>query len=185
MVECGGLENRCAVRHRGFESLILRLEAGMKVPAFLCKILIMNTSSPNTESHYRSLIKGVSWRIVGTLDTILLSYLVTGKADEALKIGITEVFSKIVLYWLHERVWQNYLKTKNQTRTLTIAKTISWRIVGSIDTMILAWFYTGDWRTGLTIASFETITKIILYYLHERVWLKVPKGSIRESFKKK
>lgn len=53
-----------------------------------------------------------------------------------------------------------------------ILKTITWRIIGTIDTMILAWFITGNPLTGLTIGGLEVFTKMILYYLHERAWYK-------------
>ena len=59
------------------------------------------------EDHLRSLIKGISWRILGTIDTILLSWIITGKIQYAITIGFTEVFTKIFLYYLHERAW-NY-----------------------------------------------------------------------------
>jgi uncharacterized membrane protein len=49
--------------------------------------------------------KAVSWRITGTLDTILISYLITGKANLAISIGFVELFTKIGLYYVHERVW--------------------------------------------------------------------------------
>src|SRR5262245_61775207 len=57
------------------------------------------------EAHYRSLMKAVSWRITGTLDTFVISYLVTGKAAIAGTIAAVEVTTKIVIYYLHERVW--------------------------------------------------------------------------------
>jgi uncharacterized membrane protein len=53
-----------------------------------------------------------------------------------------------------------------------LLKTITWRIVGTIDTMILGWVVTGNIKIGLTIGGFEVITKMILYFLHERVWYK-------------
>ncbi len=59
-----------------------------------------------TESHLRSIIKGITWRIVGTLDTMLLSWLFTGSLRIAAAIGGTEVITKIGLYYLHERAWQ-------------------------------------------------------------------------------
>ncbi len=59
------------------------------------------------ERHLRSIFKGISWRIVGTIDTILLSFLVTGNFLIALKIGSVEVITKVVLYYVHERVWLN------------------------------------------------------------------------------
>ena len=53
-----------------------------------------------------------------------------------------------------------------------ILKTVTWRIVGTIDTIILSWLITGDFTLGLNIGGVEVITKMILYYLHERVWFK-------------
>ena len=58
------------------------------------------------DKHWRSVIKGISWRIVGTLDTIVIATLWTGDFTKALKIGFTEVFTKVFLFYIHERVWQ-------------------------------------------------------------------------------
>jgi uncharacterized membrane protein len=57
------------------------------------------------EKHYRSLVKGVSWRITGSIDTMVISFLVTGKFKFALAITSVEFFTKIFLYYVHERVW--------------------------------------------------------------------------------
>lgn len=62
-----------------------------------------------------------------------------------------------------------------------ILKTISWRIVGTIDTMILSWLITGSWRWGLTIGGTEVITKMVLYFVHERVWYKYSKYGVDEK----
>lgn len=66
------------------------------------------------DSHIRSLLKGISWRITGTLDTILLSWIITGQFKFAITIGLTEVITKIILYYFHERIWNkiNYGKKK-------------------------------------------------------------------------
>jgi len=53
-----------------------------------------------------------------------------------------------------------------------IAKTISWRVIGTLDTMILSGAITGSWETGLTIGGVEVFTKMILYFFHERIWYK-------------
>ena len=53
-----------------------------------------------------------------------------------------------------------------------IAKTITWRIVGTIDTILLSWLITGDLAIGLTIGGVEVMTKMILYFAHERMWYK-------------
>lgn len=57
------------------------------------------------EKRYRSLLKTVSWRITGTIDTIIISYLITGQLDWAISIGLVEVFTKLILYYFHERIW--------------------------------------------------------------------------------
>ena len=56
----------------------------------------------------RSVAKAVSWRLVGTLDTILISYVVTGRAGAALSIGGMELFTKMALYVAHERLWDRF-----------------------------------------------------------------------------
>jgi uncharacterized membrane protein len=57
-----------------------------------------------------------------------------------------------------------------------LLKTITWRIVGTIDTIILGWIISGDPTIGLTVGGAELITKMILYYLHERLWYKFDFG---------
>jgi uncharacterized membrane protein len=57
------------------------------------------------EKPYRSIAKALSWRVTGTLDTVVVSYFVTGKIGLALSIGFVELFTKIGLYYVHERVW--------------------------------------------------------------------------------
>ncbi len=54
----------------------------------------------------RSLVKAVSWRLVGSLDTFILSLLVTGSAKYAVSIATAEALTKIALYYVHERVWR-------------------------------------------------------------------------------
>jgi uncharacterized membrane protein len=135
-----------------------------------------------TESHFRSIIKGVSWRVVGTIDTIFLSFILTGHMTVALKIGFTEVITKVVLYYLHERVWITFLQGKPQSSRISLYKAITWRIIGTMDTMVLGWFYSGNLLTGLKIGLTEVVTKIILYYLHERIWNRVPIGTVRQWF---
>jgi uncharacterized membrane protein len=57
------------------------------------------------EKAYRSVAKSVSWRTVGTLDTMIISYFITGDLTMAASIGSIEVFTKMALYFFHERAW--------------------------------------------------------------------------------
>lgn len=57
------------------------------------------------EKRYRSLIKSISWRVTGTIDTFIISFIITGKLNFALSISGFEIFTKVTLYYLHERIW--------------------------------------------------------------------------------
>ncbi len=58
-----------------------------------------------TDKHWRSAAKAMSWRILGTCDTILISWLISGTLKVAFSIGAVELFTKMFLYYSHERVW--------------------------------------------------------------------------------
>lgn len=58
------------------------------------------------------------------------------------------------------------------------AKTITWRIIGTIDTMFLGWIISGNPMIGLKIGGLEMLTKMVLYYAHERVWYKSNYGLV-------
>lgn len=58
-----------------------------------------------SEKPLRSIVKSISWRTVGTIDTILISWIITGKLTLAVSIGSVELVTKVVLYFLHERAW--------------------------------------------------------------------------------
>jgi len=59
----------------------------------------------NSDKAARSILKAISWRMVGTIDTILISWIITGEITLALSIGLIEVVTKMLLYFFHERVW--------------------------------------------------------------------------------
>lgn len=128
----------------------------------------------------RILIKTLSWRLIGTLDTILLSWLISGNIVFGLKIGITEIFTKMILYYFHERIWYKINLDKNNliinSRKRDLIKTFSWRGIGTIDTIVISWIITGNPFTGFKIGFTELITKMVLFYMHERIWNRVAYG---------
>ncbi len=141
------------------------------------------------ESHYRSILKSISWRIIGTIDTIIVSWLIIGEGGQfkALSIGFSELLTKMALYYGHERFWVWLLRKYqwSQTPRVSVIKAISWRIVGTMDTIVLATLITGNPLTGLKIGGTELLTKIVLYYLHERAWARLPLGTVRKWFGRK
>ena len=64
-----------------------------------------------------------------------------------------------------------FKKVKSSEKPMrSIVKAVSWRVLGTIDTMIIAWFITGEIAMALSIGSIEVVTKMILYFFHERIW---------------
>lgn len=122
----------------------------------------------------RHIAKALTWRLVGTLDTVLLSWIITGNPLTGLKIGAAEVITKMVLYYAHEQVW--FKVNIQESRKRHVLKTITWRFIGTLDTMVLAWVISGNPLTGFRIGVVELITKMLLYYLHERTWYKIDFG---------
>ena len=125
----------------------------------------------------RSIAKTFLWRGVATTDTIIISRVITGSWTEGLAIGIIEVFTKMILYYFHERAWSSSdwgLGDPNAAghanRKRSIAKTFLWRGVATTDTIIISRVITGSWTEGLAIGIIEVFTKMILYYFHERAW---------------
>ena len=57
-----------------------------------------------------------------------------------------------------------------------VLKAITWRVVGTLDTLLLGWLISGSFKVGAAIGGAEVVTKMFLYYMHERIWYKVPFG---------
>ena len=55
-------------------------------------------------------------------------------------------------------------------RKVSAFKTFTWRIVASTDTFLIGWLISGSPTIGMSIASIEVVTKLVLYYWHERIW---------------
>ena len=129
----------------------------------------------------RSIAKGISWRIVGTADTFLISWLVLGDISIAGPIAITEVVTKFILYFFHERIWNRInwgRKNEKPTHLRSVLKGVSWRIFGTIDTIVIILIYSRHWINSLSIGVVEVFTKILLFYLHERFWAQIRWGRV-------
>ncbi|MEN8764329.1 MAG: DUF2061 domain-containing protein [Wenyingzhuangia sp.] len=58
----------------------------------------------------------------------------------------------------------------------SVIKAVSWRCVGTIDTLVVSWFVVEDVATASAIASIDFVTKMILYFFHERAWNSIKWG---------
>ena len=148
-----------------------------------------NVKKYTNESVLRSLLKSFSWRIIAISDTILTVLLITCilgdcSLKNALTIGFLEFLIKLVAYFVHERIWLSIQFEKRFGVTRTIYKTLSWRVLATVVTFIIAGeILNSKDNAALYIAGIEVFTKSLLYYMHERLWLTLPLGKLRSLAK--
>ena len=68
------------------------------------------------------------------------------------------------------------MTTRREAHARSFAKAISWRITGAVDTFVISFIITGRVMIAGSIAAVEAVTKIVLYYFHERIWAIIPWG---------
>ena len=153
----------------------------------------------------RHIAKAITWRIIGSIDTWVIGYVLMRffgleeisteesninqkAAVAATYIAVLELITKTIFYYFHERIWYGIMWIEKQ-EIRHIIKTISWRLVGAVDTILLVYivyyFYIGSVegaaKLALSMFSVEIITKIVLYYLHERLWFISNYGVVKDQ----
>ena len=122
----------------------------------------------------RHIAKSLTWRFIGTLDTFIFAWIITGDLSDGVNISGITTITKIVWYYMHERLWFNFSITDTNKRH--ILKTFSWRGIGTLDTIFFGWLITGNPLMGLKIGGIETASKMLLYFGHEKLWYKINYG---------
>ena len=74
---------------------------------------------------------------------------------------------------------------QKESHLRSIIKGFTWRILASTAILLITYFSTGDVELAFKVAGIEFFVKIALYYFHERLWQKVPRGSVRKLFRLK
>ena len=145
----------------------------------------------------RHITKALSWRIIASVDTWIIGWFLITYAGEitlfnnnlepkiknnavkaATAITFLELTTKTLLYYIHERVWYKLGWSNINQKYRHLIKTFSWRLIGAIDTILLVFivFYfmfsstQGAAAVAISMFSIEVITKMFLYYFHERMW---------------
>ena len=70
-------------------------------------------------------------------------------------------------------------KDPRESHLRSFLKTFSWRIIATTTTVTIAYFVIGDISPALKVGAIEFFAKMVIYYLHERAWQLVPRGSVR------
>jgi len=95
------------------------------------------------EKNIRSIVKGISWRVVATTTTIIIVYLFFGRLDLAIAAGLIETLLKVALYWLHEKIWQRIRWGKERIEPFNV------------------------WFTGLPLSGKTTIADLVFEKLQK------------------
>ena len=138
----------------------------------------------------RHIAKTITWRIVASLTTFILTLIFfrddVNATEKAVHVALIEGSLKMVLYYYHERIWfRTNLRIRSTIRHLF--KTISWRVLASLTTFIVAFLIfqedesAVEKATGIAIA--ESFLKMLFYYIHERIWHR-QKFGLEESEEK-
>lgn len=61
-----------------------------------------------------------------------------------------------------------------------MAKTVTWRVLATATTILIAWVVSGDWRVGAQIGFIEFFAKLVLYYGHERLWYRFSRFGLKD-----
>jgi uncharacterized membrane protein len=134
----------------------------------------INTSK-NSDTWGRSFVKAISWRVLGSIDTLIIALFISQDIEAATLIMSVELVTKLILYTLHERGWGTIAwgRLKNNgvdTWGRALVKSLSWRSLGTLDTVIISYILLGDIKSAMSIGAIELVTKMVLYTLHERGW---------------
>ena len=125
----------------------------------------------------RHIAKTITWRIVATTTTFILTMFFfrddPNATEKASWVALIETTLKMLFYYYHERVWYKVrLTVRSSIRHLF--KTLTWRVVASVTTFLVAFFIfkdePGAAEKATSIALIESVLKMALYYFHERAW---------------
>ncbi len=134
---------------------------------------------------HRSILKTISYRIIGFLDTYLIGIIVISYdsgyfvSNTPLYLATIVFFLKMVTYYFHERLWNLYKYGRliqHVIRLRSFFKALTWRLAASTITFITAMFVTSNLNWAKSIVIIEIMSGILIYYIHERVWNKIQWG---------
>ncbi|MFY0651250.1 MAG: DUF2061 domain-containing protein [Cyclobacteriaceae bacterium] len=133
------------------------------------------------DSRVRHIAKSITWRVIASGTTFSLALIFFGRAEVG-RVSLLVVFEttiKMLIYYLHERIWFKVnLGLGHKMRH--IAKAITWRILASGTTFILALLFfsghEGAMEKATFVALIESVLKLLFYYGHEEAWYRINLG---------
>lgn len=139
------------------------------------------------EKQIRSIAKTLTIRVCFSISHLVNGFIVSGSWIIGASIVGVAALVNMILHWLHERVWNYFQFNRKPADGLmfvdghprTISKSVTWRILISINNFVIPYLITGSWKAAAAFFTIATITNIIIYYTHERLWNKVSWGKTK------
>ena len=135
------------------------------------------------ETHARTVVKTISWRVLLTLSHIINGLIVSGSLLIGLQIAGLSAIINSILFWAHERAWNIFLWNRKQTdkdfvegHPRTLSKIITWRVLITGSNFLIPFIMTGSWGAAAAFLGIATFVNIALFWGHERAWNKIHWG---------
>jgi len=129
------------------------------------------------ETKLRTTVKTITIRILFTLSHLLNGFIVTGALVLGAQIAGVATLVNMCLFWLHDRAWNLWdwnrrekLVDFTEGHPRTISKSITWRVLITINNFMIPYLMTGSWKSAAAFLGIATIMNTIIYYGHERIW---------------
>jgi len=119
-------------------------------------------------SHKLSMLKSIMWRIMGVFIYATIFYIFTNKWQITLKSTLTHHLTFLLVFYLHERFWIWLKKPNSPIKAWTYEIVLGMGLGG-----LIVYYFTGTWKAVTYITGTYTIVKIILYYINEKIWVKI------------
>jgi len=143
------------------------------------------------DSKQRSFVKGISWRVLASLTTLVIAFFIssnenthnTQQTEKALFLmSLTEFVGKFALYYFYERLW-NFIPfgrtSKGPSYLRTAIKGVLWRTTATSVIILLYFLFIHNIDGALKLGVYDFVIKLLVYYIHERLWGEIRWGRIR------
>lgn len=130
------------------------------------------------ETHLRTIVKVISWRIFITVSHLVNAFIVTGSLLMGLKIAGLALVINSTIFWIHDRAW-NYFQWNrkkdprlefSEGQTRSVSKIVTWRILITFSNFLIPFIITGSWGSAAIFAGMATVINMIIFWSHERFW---------------
>lgn len=137
-----------------------------------------------SETQIRTIAKVVSWRVALTASHVINAFVITGSWVTGLQIAGLAALINSILFWTHERGWNNFTWSRRQDnkaiflegQSRSVGKLVTWRFLITASNFFIPYFVTGSWGSAALFVGMATVVNMLIFWTHERVWNRISWG---------